>query len=495
MISRFPPLAGALLSCALYAASFPPLGLFPLAWIALVPLLLTLRQVSPRRGAALGLLWGVGSGAVLASWLPATIAGFFEAGWLLAFGAAALVFLYCALPYAAFGAWLAWTTGRRGAGPLAVAAAWAACELFRVHGVVETPWALIAFTQAPWLTIVQSADLFGAIGLGMLIVAVNASLAGLLVRAPRAFRSACLTACLFVLVWGYGGFRLGQDFGVGEPLRVAVVQGGIESELRLDAARSEQNLEHYLELTREAKRGEPTLVLWPELALQFPFAARPELWQRIAETSRALDLELLVGAPHVRTRLFVRERLNSAFLVRDGRIADRHDKVGLMPFSETRPAGLPIGRDAYLAGLELRPLRSRSGALGVLLCSELLHPGLARRLVSGGAQLLANPSNDDWFSTRAAADHQLAVAVFRAVENRRPVMRPSTNGRAAIIDAHGRMLAVAPYREPAVLEARLRRSDEDTVYARLGGLSPAPIASGLVLASVFHLAVVWRRTS
>lgn len=490
---RIPPLVGVLLSCALYAASFPPLGLFLLAWIGLVPLLLVLRLVSPLRGAALGLLWAVGSAAALASWLPSMIARYFETGWPVALSATAGIFFFCGLPYAAFGAWVAWTSGRRAASPLAVATAWAACELFRVHGVIETPWALIAFTQAPWLAMVQSADLFGAIGLGMLIVAVNASLAGLLARAPRAWRPASVTACLFMFVWIYGGLRLAGDFGVGEPIRVAVLQGGMQPEERLDSARGEQNLERYLELTREAQRAEPALVLWPELAVQFPFAARPDLWRKISEMSRSLDADLLIGAPHARTRLLVYEQLNSAFLVRAGRISDRHDKVALMPFSETRPPALPIGRDAYLAGLELRPLNSQSGELGVLLCSELLHPALARRLVGAGAQLLVNPSNDDWFDSRGAADHQVAVAVFRAVENRRPVLRPSTNGRAAIIDAHGRLLAVAPYREPAVLQATLRRSEAETVYARLAGLSPAPIAAGLVLASVFHLAVVRRR--
>lgn len=492
MPSRLLSLAGVLLSCALYAASFPPLGLFPLAWVALVPLLLALRHVSLVAGAGLGLLWGVGSAAILAHWLPDMIARFFELSWPVAVAAAVGVYLFCALPYAGFGALIAWTSKRRGPMPLLIALAWAGCELFRVHGLVEVPWALIAFTQASWLAIAQAADLLGAVGLGLLIVAVNASLAGLTAREPGAARAALATASVFVLTWGYGTLRLGQDFGVGEEMRVAVVQGGIERGRRLDPTLTEQHLDHYLRLTREVLGSEPAIVIWPELAVRFPFASRPELWGRISEASRAMDGELLVGAPHARTRLLVIEPLNSAFLVRKGRIADRHDKVALMPFSEARPSGLPIGRNAFLPGLELRPLDARSGPLGVLLCSEILHPGLARRMVGAGAQLLANPSNDEWFGTRAAADHQVAVAVFRAIENRRPLLRPSTTGRSAIIDAHGRVLAIAPYRQPVVLQASLRRSDAGTLYGRLTGLSTGPVASGLVLASVFHLAVIRR---
>lgn len=492
MTSRSARLAGVLLSCVLYAASFPPLGLFPLAWLALVPLLVALRGLRPWAGAGLTLLFSTLTAVTLTPWLPRMITSFFDLPWLLAASASAVIWLFCSLPYAAFGACVAWITSRRGTAPFATAAAWAGCELFRVHGLVETPWGLIAFTQAPWLALVQSADLFGAIGLGMLIVAVNASIAGLWVQDPRARRAALATAVAFASVWTYGSVRLDQDFGVGEPVQVAVVQGAIEREARLDPERYAENVEHYLALTREVYGSEPELVLWPELALQFPLAARPELWRRISETSKTLGGELLVGAPHVRTRYLVRELLNSAFLVRDGQITDRHDKVGLMPFSETRPAGLPFGHDLYRPGLELRPLDSRAGALGVMLCSEVLYPGMAQRLVSAGAQLLANPSNDDWFATPAAADHQVAVAIFRAVENRRPLLRPSTTGRSAIIDAHGRVLALAPYREPALLEASVRRSDAGTLYARLASISPEPLGSGLVLASVFAFAVVRR---
>jgi len=73
------------------------------------------------------------------------------------------------------------------------------------------------------------------------------------------------------------------------------------------------------------------------------------------------------------------------------------------------------------------------------------------------------------------------------------VLRPSTTGRSAIVDAHGRVLAVAPYREPATLQAEVYPSRARTLYARLAELVPGAAAGGLVLSSVFQLAVVRRR--
>jgi apolipoprotein N-acyltransferase len=485
---------GALASGVLYALAFPPAELFPLAWVALVPLIAACSRVGPIAGAGLGLCFSLTAGAVLSSWLPATLAAFFELDSLEALFYAAGVWLLCGLPYAGFGAAVA-AHGRRPGLPLVAAATWGLCEWLRLSGPIPTPWALLAYTQAPWLAIVQSADLFGAQGLGVLIAAVNGSIAAVCLSDTHGRRLVPARALPFALVlaaWAYGGWQLSQPFGTGDPIAVAVVQAAVARDGRFVPAQREANLERHLALTRRLAAAPPDLVLWPELSLEFHVDSEPALWQRVRETSRALGAELLVGAPHSRVRALVQEPTNAALLVRDGRLVDRHEKVALMPFSEMRPALLPVGRDLWRPGESLRPLAARAGALGVLLCSEGLQPGLAQRLTADGAELLANPSNDDWFASEAASRHQLAVSIFRAVETRRPWLRPSTRGLSSIVDAHGRVLALAPYGEPAVLVARVRRGHEQTAFSLLSESIPES-ASGIAIAFVFGLAVLRRR--
>ena len=113
----------ALLSALLYAASFPPLALAPLAWLALVPLLIALSRVGPAAGAALGWAFSFTSGALLAHWLPGMLAGFFSLGLPAALATAAGAVLLCVLPYAGFGAAVSWASRRGAAGPGAVALA------------------------------------------------------------------------------------------------------------------------------------------------------------------------------------------------------------------------------------------------------------------------------------------------------------------------------------------------------------------------------------
>ena len=488
-------LLAAVASAGLYAASFPPIGAFPLAWVALVPLFLALRGTGPMRGALAGGAFAVSVCGLLAFWLPGLIDGFFSLGIAKSVALATVIAVYFALPFAALGAAIAAGSLRGRLGPGAIAAAWWACEALRLHAPLELPWALLAYSQAPWLAFAQAADSVGVLGLGALLAASNAALAEILLGwrrsdLPRAAIAGVACAVVAVLVYGHG--RLDESPLHQRRVEVAVVQGGLPRAERLAPERTDQNLDHYLALA-ESVDDRAEIVVWPELALRFDPSRQPQRWQRLAEASRATSAEWLVGAPGTRTRALLNEPVNTALLVRKGRIIDRHEKVRLVPFSETRPPWLPIGGDRFRPGLALRPLASENAQLGVLLCSEALFPALAARVVSEGAELLVNPSNDDWFASPAATRHQVAVGVFRAIENRTPLLRPSTTGSSAVIDSHGRVLALAPYGEPAVLRARVALRPDPPSGAVLANWT-SPAASGALLSSVWLLAVRRRQS-
>src|SRR5262245_63714963 len=117
----------ALLAAALYAAAQPGWGGWPLAWLALTPLLLASVGVGPLAGAGLGVSFALAAAFGVSSWLPGMIAGYFGATPLAAWPLSLLAWLaFGALPLAAFGAWLAWASARRPVSPLLVAAAFTA---------------------------------------------------------------------------------------------------------------------------------------------------------------------------------------------------------------------------------------------------------------------------------------------------------------------------------------------------------------------------------
>ena len=81
---------------------------------------------------------------------------------------------------------------------------------------------------------------------------------------------------------------------------------------------------------------------------------------------------------------------------------------------------------------------SKTG-LAPLICFEDTLGPLVREPVLRGAQLLVNITNDAWFQHTAASRQQLAEATFRAVENRRPLVRCANTGVTAFLDADGRI--------------------------------------------------------
>src|SRR5712692_8033481 len=230
------PLFLTLVSAVLYALSFPPCSLFPLAWVALVPFFLAAARVRPGYAAACEIFWGVAAAYGVGWWFPGTVSNYLGlspvASWASFFAVGiGLAGIY----FGAFAAWLSWIARRQAASPLLLAAGWGACEFARANLLIGNPWALAGYSQVALTQLIQIADVTGPYGVGLLIAAVNACLAGLFIPALRGRRLAVsfvgtAAACGAALL--YGEWRLSQTFAAGEPVEVAVIQGAIERQFR-----------------------------------------------------------------------------------------------------------------------------------------------------------------------------------------------------------------------------------------------------------------------
>jgi apolipoprotein N-acyltransferase len=253
---------------------------------------------------------------------------------------------------------------------------------------------------------------------------------------------------------------------------VAVVQGGVSRHYLRPDERSRAHLTRHLELTQQAAALGARLIFWPEGALDvdlYPLSA-PSL--RVFETGRSIEAELLVGGPRSQATPSGTHYFNSISLLRRGRRVATYDKVELMPFSETNPlrALLSIGTDRYSPGQRIEILPASTFSIGTAICSEAMLPGYVRRVVDAGAEVLANPSDDHWFAAESASRQQLASSTFRAIENRRYVVRATSTGYSAIIDPTGRVIARSELGTAQVLEGSVRASHVETPYRRVGDL-------------------------
>jgi apolipoprotein N-acyltransferase len=170
--------------------------------------------------------------------------------------------------------------------------------------------------------------------------------------------------------------------------------------------------------------------------------------------------------------------LNSAFLIgSDGLRQARSDKVHLVPFGEYVPLGrllsfvdkLVVGVGDFIPGT-IVPLPLGDHHLGVLVCYEVIFPYLARQHVQQGADLLVNITNDAWFGRSSAPYQHLAMARFRAIENRIWLARSANTGISALIAPSGEVVQSGPIFETLQISGKVGLGAELTFYTRFGDL-------------------------
>ena len=119
----------------------------------------------------------------------------------------------------------------------------------------------------------------------------------------------------------------------------------------------------------------------------------------------------------------------------------------------------------------MAPLKTGNLSAGILICFEAVFPELARTLVREGANVLVNITNDAWFGMTSAPYQHLSMAVFRAVENQRPMIRAANTGFSAFIGPQGAILSESDLFTEEVLERALTLSNSPlTFYSRFGDL-------------------------
>jgi apolipoprotein N-acyltransferase len=485
-----------LASALLYGLAFPPARLRPLAWVALVPLLVALRRVPTRTALGLAWLWTLAATCMVADWLPVSIADYYQQPLLIGFAFFLGVPTFMAVPY-----YVAFAASYRAlAGcpsvvrPLAVAAAWVAAELGRATLLTGNPWALFGYSQIDAIPLIQIADVAGVYGITFVLVSVNAALAELFLAAtdtparPRAAAGALVTAALVLAaVLGYGMLRL-RSLALVPPVRpvqVALVQGNLDLGSQWREEFYGENLDAYLRLTAEAIREHaPAVVFWPENAMTFFLEQEPGYRKAI---ERVLDgrAQLVAGGPRTDPE---RRYYNSIFLLSSsGRIVARYDKQRLVPFAEYFPfARLDLMRRRFARVRGFTPggppalLPTVAGPAGIMICNEAMFPEIAAARVRAGAAYLVDPANDSWFRARFSAQ-QFDIVRLRAVEVRRYLVRASTSGPSAIVDPAGRIVFTTAVSTQAVAGGEIRAGTVTTLYCRVGDLFAWLCVAGTVI--------------
>jgi len=516
---RARPLLAALVLGVFAALGFQPLALWPLTILAMAGLIALVARAPSRKQAALtGWMFGLGHFSIGNGWIATAFTYQAEMPAWLGWIAVVALALYLAV-YPALASFAAWDLATRAAparwgGRLAFGVAFAGCwiisEWLRAWVFTGYAWnplgmALLGPFDAPGIArIAPWTGTYGLSGVLVLIAALawhaavrKAAWAGL---AGAWAVSLAMMAPASVPPVGEGGVPF------------TLVQPDLRQEELNNAAKYESQFQTIARLTQPKVAEQTRVVLWPEsgvpdylregyadyLYRQTTYAADPMLARaRIGQVIGRQSL-LLTGAVDLVMRDGDAIAARNVVTAIDGRgsILAGYAKAHLVPYGEylaLRWLLEPLGASRLVAGaLDFWPGPGprtfdlgRWGRAGVQICYEIVFSG---EVVDPRQRpdYIFNPSNDGWFGSWGPPQH-LAQARLRAIEEGLPVLRATTTGISAVIDAEGLVRAHLPRQVAGRIDGRIPHAADPTPFSRMGNMLPFGIAMAFLVLSLVAL--------
>ena len=455
------------------AASVPPWGWWPLAFLGIAMWDRLLRNAKPRarivRSAVFAAAWFTPS---MLWMVDLTAPGYVIAivVFSLYVGVAGL-----AVPGRSSSPWVRWL-----ALPAAFTLAEAARCTFPFGGV---PLATTAMGQAS-APLGQIARLLCAVGVTFAVAVIGVALSAAWER--RHIVAATALAGVVALWLVAIVAPTGHDI---RTINAAVVQGGGPQGTRASETDPRDVFDRHVEATSLVTTP-VDLVVWPEnvVAVDSLLATTRENAE-LSALAKDLNTTLVAGITEV---LDSSSFANASIVyLPDGSTGGRYDKVRRVPFGEFVPlrgliesvagsnTGIPV-RDAR-AGTEPAIVRTPAGDLALAISWEIFFTNRGRDGVLHGGQILLNPTNGSSYWLTQVQTQQVASSQLRAIETGRWVLQAAPTGFSAIVNPSGDVLKRTSISEQVVLQQDVMLRSGDTIATVIG---PMPVIwlSGILLA-------------
>jgi apolipoprotein N-acyltransferase len=474
------------LASILFAASFPNIvfinGLPLLAWFAYIPALIVIRKNGLLACAGFGAVYGLTAYSLFNYWLGNfhPLAGTIVYSTYLIFLAVVFVFLKLAcILFPKRGYLVQWVI-------------WLAYEYLRTKGFLGYSYGITGYSQWRMIPLIQIASVTGVWGVCALVTFPsfwlaeaynNLKLYDLKTLFAQFFRKEKISAFLWiavltaVLIFGFSNIK---DFSSYPNAPIALIQHNTDPWEAVKAPSSWQvtqayrnDLEKLKRLSNQAlsSQTKPLLVVWPETAFipriywHTTYRDDQNSWLIVKELLEYLsskDVPFLIGnddgrmdsARNPNAKEKFRVDYNSALLFEKGINTAVYRKLHLVPLTEHFPYKKQFPfiynwlkeSDTHFweKGVEETVFSGQGFKFSAPICFEDTFGYLSKNFVRRGADVLVNLSNDAWSKSLPSQYQHLAMAVFRAVENYRPMVRATSSGQTCAIDPNGRVTAMAP---------------------------------------------------
>ncbi len=504
------------LSAVIFTLSFPSIlsewGLFPLAFISLVPLFIVINSCTWVRTAAYGIFFGYISYALFNYWLST-------------FHPLAIVIV--PVIYASY--FLVLVPLLKLAdkifpryGFLVQAGLWLSYEYLRTLGFLGYPYGNLGYSQYLFRPFIQISSVTGFWLISLMVVLPSAFLG----RAFKGGRSCFLPyirknrlvvyvyAAVFTAILIFG-FAAQSDFSDSQQIKLGFVQHNADT-WKGGIRQHEGNMNKMISLSKRALEEDPDIdmMIWSETCFvpgidwHTRYRTDPDRYRIVKELTTFLktqDIPFVIGNDDGQLEPDENGELKrveyNAVLLYDGELKDTYRKTHLVPFTESFPYQKQMPR-FYQAlkdrdyhwwekGTEYTVFDAAGVKFGTPICYEDVFGYLSREFINNGAQIIVNMTNDSWSGSIPAEMQHMAMAVFRAVENKRTLVRGTNSGITCTIEPDGEITSIIePFTEDYMISNVPIYDETTTLYTRWGDWFA--VLNLIVTLSVLFIGVIVR---
>lgn len=406
---------------------------------------------------------------------------------------------------------------------------WVSQEFILNFTDLHFPWLVLGTAVSSLLSFIQIADTIGAFGLSALILYINLSWF-LVLKSDRRKRKkyAAMAILLLVIPLLYGAVKRESVTSPERTATVGLVQPNLDPYEKWGTGGLDALMENYFSLADSAISEGASLVVFPETALPVYLLSGfyAEYAERFYSFVNRHNVFLLTGMPDIlyyhdsstaprdakynKGREQYYRNFNSVMMFSpDTRDVQRYGKVKLVPFGERAPfvdifpvfkefLQWEVGISGWSPGDGVRLFQARLKDnhlinIAGVVCFESVFPLFINEFVHDGADIIVVVTNDSWYGNTSGPYQHKEIAVLRAVESGRPVVRAANGGISCIISATGETLKQTRFDERALLVGEVPLNTSTTLYSRFPMIVPIISLVAVTLAVVAAIVGIVRK--
>ncbi len=460
-----------LLSGFLLSISFSNPSLYLLAWIGFLPVLYVLdNKKTLKEGFITGWILGTVIMGVASYWLYYPMADFAGMPLILVLFFVFMAVLLLGLFYGLWGILFVKINSRK-IHPLLTAVSWVGIEYLRFRLMTYFPFGFIGYTQVDFNTLLQLTDIGGVFLISFIIILINIYLYKVVFLREK--KSILAFLIIIFIIFSTGIYKNNQfDIDNMESLNTGIVQTRVAQEDKWLPENIRYNLNFIIDHSKEVDNTD--IIITPESSLTFDIIRNSYYREIFFDKINDVDTDIIIGSQSIIDN--VQEKYNSSFLITaDNNIEQRYNKNELVPFGERIPLNNLVN---LITGMNMRSLASGDqytifetdfASWLIVICSEILNPEYVRNRVNE-AEFIVTQSNEAWFGITNLQEQMWTAARFRAVENRKSVVKAGNYAYSGVINPDGKIEMIKGVENKGSFVSSLYLNRGNTFYQKWGDL-------------------------